>query len=60
MKFSVLLPTRNGGRYLGDCIRSVLSQPYEDMELIVSDNANTDDTQKIIESFSETISPLKT
>ena len=53
MKFSVLLPTRNGGRYLGDCIRSVLSQPYEDMELIVSDNANTDDTQKIIESFSE-------
>ena len=52
MKFSVLLPTRNGGRYLGDCISSVLNQSYEDMEIIVSDNANTDDTPKIIESFS--------
>ena len=52
MKFSVLLPTRDGARYLGDCIRSVLNQPYENMELIVSDNANTDDTPKIIASFS--------
>jgi glycosyltransferase involved in cell wall biosynthesis len=51
MKFSVLLPTRNGGRYLGDCISSILNQSYENMELIVSDNANTDDTPKIIESF---------
>lgn len=52
MKFSVLLPTRNGGRYLRDCISSVLDQKYEDMELIVCDNANSDDTPKIIESFS--------
>ena len=52
MKFSVLLPTRNGGDYLGDCIGSILNQSYEDMELIVSDNANTDNTPKIIESFS--------
>lgn len=53
MKFSVLLPTRNGGKYLGNCISSVLDQSYEDMELIVCDNANTDDTPKVIESFSK-------
>ena len=35
MKFSVLLPTRNGGKYLKSCIESVLSQDYKDMELIV-------------------------
>ena len=52
MKFSVLLPTRDGGRYLSDCISSVLNQSYKNMELIVSDNANTDDTPKIIASFS--------
>ena len=52
MKFSVLLPTRNGGRYLGNCISSVLNQSYGDMELIISDNANTDNTPEIIESFS--------
>lgn len=51
MKFSVLLPTRNGGRYLSNCIASILEQPYADMELVVSDNANTDETPAVIASF---------
>ena len=52
MKFSVLLPTRNGGKYLESCIESVLNQDYEDMELIVFDNANTDNTAEVVNSFS--------
>ena len=52
MKFSVLLPTRNGGKYLKSCIESVLSQDYKDMELIVFDNANTDNTAEVVNSFS--------
>lgn len=51
MKFSVLLPTRNGGRFLRDCIASVLDQPYADLELVVSDNANTDETAAVVASF---------
>lgn len=51
MKFSVLLPTRNGGPFLHNCIASVLGQPYPDMELVVSDNANTDETQSVVASF---------
>lgn len=51
MKFSVLLPTRNGGSYLENCIRSILEQNYADMELIISDNANTDSTPQIVEMF---------
>ncbi len=51
MRFSVLLPTRNGGRFLRDCISSILEEPYDDFELIVSDNANTDETQEVIKSF---------
>jgi len=51
MKFSVLLPTRNGGKFLRDCISSILEEPYSDLELIVSDNANTDETQEVIRSF---------
>ena len=53
MKFSVLLPTRNGGRFLRDCISSILDEPYEDLELIVSDNANTDETQEVLKSFAD-------
>ena len=52
MKFSVLLPTRNGGCFLRDCIASILEEPYQDMELVVSDNANADETPSILRSFS--------
>ncbi len=51
MKFSVLLPTRNGGAYLENCIRSILEQNYADMELVISDNANTDSTPQIVAMF---------
>jgi glycosyltransferase involved in cell wall biosynthesis len=51
MKFSVLLPTRNGGRYLENCIRSILAQDYSDLELVISDNANTDETPQIVRAF---------
>jgi glycosyltransferase involved in cell wall biosynthesis len=48
MMLSVLLPTRNGSRYVGDCIASVLSSELEDLELVVSDNASEDDTQEVL------------
>jgi glycosyltransferase involved in cell wall biosynthesis len=51
MKYSVLLPTRNGGLFLENCIQSILEQDYEDMELVISDNANTDCTAEIISKF---------
>jgi glycosyltransferase involved in cell wall biosynthesis len=53
VKFSVLLPTRNGGRFLGNCLSSILEDPYPDMDLIVSDNANTDGTPEVISAFSK-------
>jgi glycosyltransferase involved in cell wall biosynthesis len=51
MKFSVLLPTRNGGALLTNCILSILEQDHDDFELVISDNANTDATPDIIRSF---------
>lgn len=53
MRFSILLPTRNGGDFLENCILSILEQDYHDFELVISDNANTDSTQEIISRFSE-------
>ena len=49
-RFSVLLPTRNGGQFIDNCIRSVLDQDA-DLELIVSDNANTDETPAVLERW---------
>jgi len=45
------LPTRSAGALLEGCIASVLDQPYVDMELVVADNANVDETSAILERF---------
>jgi len=51
MRYSILLPTRNGGSLLGDCVRSILDQAYEDFELVVSDNASEDETAEVLDAF---------
>jgi glycosyltransferase involved in cell wall biosynthesis len=44
---TVCLPVYNGQNYVGDAIRSVLGQTFEDFELVISDNASTDGTAEI-------------
>lgn len=51
MRFSILLPTRNGGEFLENCILSILEQDHPDFELVISDNANTDASPAIIAKF---------
>lgn len=53
MKVSVCIPTYNAAEYLRECIESVLSQDYEDLEIVVSDNASTDSTCDIVRSYSD-------
>ncbi len=48
---SVLLPAFNGGAYLRECIDSVRSQTLASFELLVGDDASTDDTSRIIQSI---------
>jgi hypothetical protein len=51
-RYSILLPTRNGAPFLARCIQSILDQKHSDFELIVSDNANDDGTQEVLQGFS--------
>jgi glycosyltransferase involved in cell wall biosynthesis len=48
---SVVLPTYNGSRYLAEAIEGCLRQTYPYWELIVVDDASTDETPRIVESF---------
>ena len=50
---SVVVPTRNRSGYLQDSLQSVLDQTYSDLEIIVVDDASTDDTINILESLQE-------
>lgn len=49
MKFSVVTPSFNQGRFLSDCIESVRLQAGVEVEHIVTDAGSTDDTLSVLE-----------
>lgn len=53
--FSIVIPSYNYGRFLGDAIESVLSQSDDDWELIVVDGGSTDDTIDVIQRYEKKI-----
>ncbi|HLM84455.1 MAG TPA: glycosyltransferase family 2 protein [Candidatus Bathyarchaeia archaeon] len=53
LKFSILIPTWNGAEVIGDTLRSILSQSFQDFEIIVQDDASSDNTIGIIRSFDD-------
>lgn len=44
---SAIIPCRNGERYLGACIASILAQPCPELEVIVVDNGSTDRSAEV-------------
>ena len=49
---SVIIPTYNHGRFLRQCIQSVLEQGVDNIEILVLDNASTDTTSHVMAEFS--------
>lgn len=44
IRFSIVLPVRNGWPYVQDCVSSILAQTYPHFDLLVLDNQSTDNT----------------
>jgi len=56
MKISVVTPSFNQGAYLEATLRSLLSQDYPDLELIVIDGGSTDQSVEIIRRYASSLS----
>jgi glycosyltransferase involved in cell wall biosynthesis len=50
-RVTIGLPVYNGEDFLAEAIDSILTQTYEDLELVISDNASTDATEDLCRSY---------
>lgn len=50
-KVSVILPSLNVGGYIDECIKSVVNQSLEEIEIICVDAGSTDDTLNVINDY---------
>jgi glycosyltransferase involved in cell wall biosynthesis len=50
---SVCIPVYNCETYIGEAIRSIFSQTFQDFEIVVVDNASTDRTAEVVEAFQD-------
>ena len=51
MKYSVIIPVYNVEKYINRCLKSILSQHYNDLEIIVIDNGSTDRSGSICDIY---------
>ena len=51
-KISVILPNYNHAPYLFERIESILNQTYNDLELLILDDASTDDSLRVLTGYS--------
>ena len=45
---SVITPSYNSERFIGECIQSVIAQTYINWEMLIVDDASKDNTQEVI------------
>jgi glycosyltransferase involved in cell wall biosynthesis len=50
-RLSIGMPVYNAERFLEQAVESILSQSFEDFELVIADNASTDRTEEICNKF---------
>ena len=48
---SIITPTYNCGRFIGETIESVQQQTYTNWEMIIVDDCSTDDTKSVVEKY---------
>lgn len=50
---SITIVTYNSGRYIARCLDSILAQTYPHLDVIIIDNASTDDTRAVLSCYQD-------
>ena len=58
MKYSVIIPVYNVEKYIDRCLKSIISQNYDDLEIIVIDNGSTDSSGSICDTYASECSNI--
>ena len=58
MKYSVIIPVYNVEKYIDRCLKSIISQNYDDLEIIVVDNGSTDSSGSICDTYANEYSNI--
>lgn len=58
MKYSIIVPVFNVENYLEKCLDSLVSQDYDNYEIIIVNDGSTDNSQKIIEKYKKKYSEI--
>ncbi|MCO5252640.1 MAG: glycosyltransferase family 2 protein [Candidatus Kapabacteria bacterium] len=59
VQISVLMPNYNGAEFIAEAIESVLNQTFRDFELIIVEDASTDNSREIIDKYAAADSRIK-
>lgn len=58
-KVSIIIPTRNRSSYLHRAAKHAFAQDYPNIEVIISNNASSDDTTEVLEQIQKEFDSLK-
>jgi len=53
IKVSIMIPTYNQGQFIGQAVGSALAQTYPNLEVIVCDDASTDNTDEVLSAIKD-------
>ena len=56
---SIIVPVYNTGKYLEECLDSILSQTYKNIEIICIDDGSTDNSPEILKKYAHNDKRLK-
>lgn len=52
---SILVPCYNHEKFVADCMRSIMAQTYENIEVIICDDCSVDNSFSVIKEYEETM-----